>query len=351
MAETTTTARNFVNSLVNIGQGPGRQIYQLPTTGAPQQAIQYPLLFKALSNLTGGRNTNAFNPIEARARQQFQNTTIPSIAERFVGQGNNAASSGFMGELAKAGTDLESQLAAERAKFGQEEERLRQNELDQLLKFGLVPTTENVLMEPLKNEKGEMIEPPKTVGQQVSEAAAPYLEKGKEVAKNIGHKVIKKAGPTIESILGSVGMGHGKGGKAKIERDRITGSSAAQALVQRDPSAQRLLDEIMDAGGGYNASQFESLKNSNKNALSEAGLRKLHQLATSKLFAGNTDPNIVGALRDLKNEHDIESMLKFIENGNVKYIPSYLRRNAVWKDIAKRVTKNVKGVNEAKIKG
>jgi hypothetical protein len=343
MAETTTSARNFINSLVNIGQGPGRQIYQLPTTGAPQQAIQYPLLFKSLTNLIGGRNTNAFNPIEAHARRQFQNTTIPSIAERFVGTGNTAASSGFMGELAKAGTELESQLAAERAKFGQEEERLRQSELDQLLKFGFVPTSENVLME---KPEGEV---PKTVGKQISETAAPYIEKGKEVARNIGHKVGKKLGPITESILGSVGMGHGPGGQAKVNRDRISSSAAAQALVDRDPSAQRLLDDIMDAGGDYNASQFESLKNSNKNPLSESGLRKLHQLATSELFNANTDPNIINALRELKDEHDIEKMLKFIETGNVKYIPSYLRNNAVWKDIAKRVVKNVKGVNEPKI--
>ena len=64
--------------------GPGRRLYDIPTHAPIQEAAKYPLLFSALGNLVQGRNTNAFNPIEAEARHKFHNETIPTIAERFV---------------------------------------------------------------------------------------------------------------------------------------------------------------------------------------------------------------------------------------------------------------------------
>lgn len=58
-----------------------------------------------------------FGPIEQLARQNFEQQTIPSIAERFAGLGG-LGSTAFRGELGKAGSNLESQLAALRSAHG-----------------------------------------------------------------------------------------------------------------------------------------------------------------------------------------------------------------------------------------
>lgn len=58
-----------------------------------------------------------FEPIEALARRQFEQKTIPTIAERFAGL-NALSSSGFKGSLGQAASDLETNLAAQRAMFG-----------------------------------------------------------------------------------------------------------------------------------------------------------------------------------------------------------------------------------------
>jgi hypothetical protein len=66
-----------------------------------------------------GRQNADWSPIEQRARQQFQQNTIPSIAERFTSLGEGAQeSSAFGGELGGAASDLESQLASLRSQYG-----------------------------------------------------------------------------------------------------------------------------------------------------------------------------------------------------------------------------------------
>mgnify|MGYP003653493345 CR=1 FL=1 len=59
-----------------------------------------------------------FQPIEQRARDQFQQTTVPSLAERFTAMGNGQRSSAFQGALGQAGSGLESNLAAMRSQYG-----------------------------------------------------------------------------------------------------------------------------------------------------------------------------------------------------------------------------------------
>lgn len=67
-------------------------------------------------------NPQGFQPIEDRARQQFQTNTIPSLAERFTAMGGGAQrSSAFQGALGNAGSDLESQIAALRGQYGQQQ--------------------------------------------------------------------------------------------------------------------------------------------------------------------------------------------------------------------------------------
>ena len=73
-----------------------------------------------LNNLAqqGSQNAN-FQGIEDLARKNFQQKTIPSLAERFTAMsGDTRGSSAFQGALGQAGSDLESQLAALKGQFG-----------------------------------------------------------------------------------------------------------------------------------------------------------------------------------------------------------------------------------------
>ena len=88
---------------------------------------------QAYNNPYGG-----FEPIEQQARLGFAGKTIPSLAERFTsmgGHGTGALSSPvFATQLGEAGVDLESQLAALRAHYGQQGQ---QNAM-QLLQMGVI---------------------------------------------------------------------------------------------------------------------------------------------------------------------------------------------------------------------
>lgn len=60
-----------------------------------------------------------FGPIEQQARSKFYQDTIPTLAERFTSMGQGAQrSSGFQQALGRAGTGLEENLAALKAKVG-----------------------------------------------------------------------------------------------------------------------------------------------------------------------------------------------------------------------------------------
>ena len=82
----------------------------------------------------------SFGPIADRARKQFQEQTVPSLAERFTGLGGQR-SSAFGQQVGQAGADLESQLAAMESQFGLEEGKLLQS----LMGLGLTPQFENIL--------------------------------------------------------------------------------------------------------------------------------------------------------------------------------------------------------------
>ncbi len=76
-----------------------------------------------------------FAPIEDRARQQFQESTIPTIMERLGGAGAAMSSPAVAQILGGAGRGLESDLAAQRSQFGQ-------NQIMQMLQsmqLGLTP--------------------------------------------------------------------------------------------------------------------------------------------------------------------------------------------------------------------
>jgi hypothetical protein len=86
-----------------------------------------------------------FAPIEAQARRQFSERTIPEIATRFLG-GDEAGSSAFQGALGGAAAGLEERLAGLRQQSNLQSEQLRlqgqgqqQNQLMNLLQGALTP--------------------------------------------------------------------------------------------------------------------------------------------------------------------------------------------------------------------
>lgn len=75
-----------------------------------------------------------FQPIENQAREQFSQSTIPSLAERFTSMGaGGQKSSAFQGALGQAASGLESSLAALRSQYGMQNRGLSSNLLGQAL--------------------------------------------------------------------------------------------------------------------------------------------------------------------------------------------------------------------------
>jgi hypothetical protein len=110
---------------------------------------------KAMTPIAGQpANYGAFNfaPIEAQARKNFSEKTMPSIAERFTAMGGQE-SSAFPQMLKSAGSSLDTNLAALGAQYGQQQQDvgLRQQSLGlgqqdfiaRLLQMGLSSPFEN----------------------------------------------------------------------------------------------------------------------------------------------------------------------------------------------------------------
>jgi hypothetical protein len=108
-----------------------------------QQLIPY-----LLQNLMGGPQGQGrfdFGPIAQRARTQFEQQTIPSIAERFNTLGRGAlSSSGFAQTLGGAGAGLQEGLAAQESQFGLQQQGLLQQLLGQLGGIGSQQQFENI---------------------------------------------------------------------------------------------------------------------------------------------------------------------------------------------------------------
>lgn len=99
---------------------------------------QLPQAFEFLNNILS-QDPEAMANFEAPARRAFEEQTIPSIAERFTGQGAQK-SSAFGQQLGKAGESLEEGLASQRSQLGFN----ALSQLQQLLGSGLTPQSENL---------------------------------------------------------------------------------------------------------------------------------------------------------------------------------------------------------------
>lgn len=111
----------------------------------PQQQQLQQQSINQLMSLLGPMAKQRFDfaPIAQQARTQFQQQTIPSIAERFTAMGGGALSSpAFASQLGQAGAGLEESLAALQSQYGFKEQALRQNLLQTLLALGMQPAFE-----------------------------------------------------------------------------------------------------------------------------------------------------------------------------------------------------------------
>lgn len=90
------------------------------STYTPQmQQLQNMMIANSMKGLSPGGGLD-FGPVEQRARSQFAQNTIPTIAERFSSMGQNSLSSpALYSQLGGAGAGLEEALAAQRSGFEQ----------------------------------------------------------------------------------------------------------------------------------------------------------------------------------------------------------------------------------------
>ena len=121
-----------------FGGGKEGGVQQAQTLNPQQQSILQFLLQMGQSGLQNPQQ--GFAPIAQQARDQFNQQTVPSLAERFSSMGNNALSSpSFVSQLGQAGAGLEGNLAALQSQYGQQNQ---QNAM-QMLALGLSPSFQN----------------------------------------------------------------------------------------------------------------------------------------------------------------------------------------------------------------
>lgn len=131
-------------------------------TGSKASNALFPLLTPQQQQLTsqagqqasnligqgGGADYSGFEPIAQQARTQFQTDTVPSLAERFVSMGRDSrlGRSGYVGELGKAGGQLDQALAALKSQYGLQQQGLNNQRLGTLLSGGLGRQFESAYM-------------------------------------------------------------------------------------------------------------------------------------------------------------------------------------------------------------
>lgn len=100
-----------------------------------------PLVLQGLQGLNLPGQQSSFDPIAQQAHANFNENTLPGLAERFasLGSGGSLNSSAFGQSLSSAGAGLDRDLAALKAQHGLQEQGLQSNNLFNLLSAGLRP--------------------------------------------------------------------------------------------------------------------------------------------------------------------------------------------------------------------
>lgn len=122
---------------------------QLPSLTQPQQQLQNQSIQQLLGMLQSGQG--GFAPIAQQARTQFNQQTVPGLAERFTSMGSSGggalSSPAFASQLGQAGAGLEGNLAALGSQY-----KLGQQGL--LAQLASRPSFENVFAPPQQQDQG-----------------------------------------------------------------------------------------------------------------------------------------------------------------------------------------------------
>jgi hypothetical protein len=130
---------NFLQGTKEFAVGTPDTVEQYSTVNPQQQAI---LQLLQQLGIQGLQNPYAgFEPIAQQAQNQFNQQTVPTLAERFSSLGsNNISSPAFASQLGQAGAGLSTDLAAMQSGYGQQNIQ----QLLQMLQLGLQPQSENI---------------------------------------------------------------------------------------------------------------------------------------------------------------------------------------------------------------
>jgi hypothetical protein len=127
------SGNDFTGWLKKMFMGSPEEMRQFPLYGQGQQDAMSQLLQRGL----GGLDQFDFGPIEQQARTNFQQKTLPTIAERFTSMGAQG-SSAFQQMLGQAGAGLEENIASMKQKYN----LARQPMFQDMINTGLKPQYE-----------------------------------------------------------------------------------------------------------------------------------------------------------------------------------------------------------------
>jgi hypothetical protein len=170
----------------------------VPNLNPTQMALQNKVMGSA-GNLLYQTNQYKFDfaPIEQQARENFQTKTVPSLAERFVGQGSGTHSSAFRGALGGAGSELETNLAALGAEYGLRNQAQQQGHLSNLLGYGLQQSQDNFYTPPQEGPGKQLVDAAGNIISNVGGAALSGHLAGKAAAAAAKGQAIKDIAPAV----------------------------------------------------------------------------------------------------------------------------------------------------------
>lgn len=119
---------------------------QVSTQTQGQNQLQGLTIQNLMQMLQGGAGAPSqfdFGKIKRGAEENFYNSTVPSLAERFTALGGGQNSSAFQGTLASAGHGLDRDLASLEAHYGMQQQQNDRGYILQLLQQALAPQFEN----------------------------------------------------------------------------------------------------------------------------------------------------------------------------------------------------------------
>jgi hypothetical protein len=245
-----------INDLASQGK-----YLQAPIYTPEQMGVQGRLL--ELGGQRVAEPTQGFEPIEQQAQRQFQTQTVPAIAERFTAMGGGQRSSAFQAALGRSGADLASQLGAQKAQYGLQQQGLglqqaqaglqpqysqayyQPSNFEELLGGQLGSAGGDFLQSLLKSPAEGLMNKLGDVlgygGNKAAEGVLPAAAQGvvqgatQQVAKTVGQKATQALAPAAGTVAGSVlGTALTKGAQTVAPKALVAANPAlAQAALQK----------------------------------------------------------------------------------------------------------------------